>query len=72
MHTTIITCRITPEFLLLELSSFVRVLALDWYDDPATQTLRFEATQRITTFGLACRNLNLLPFRLLRWLSPRA
>ncbi len=46
--------------------------SLDWYDGPAALTLHYKTRVCVAAIGRSCRNLGLLPFRLLRWLLPRA
>jgi hypothetical protein len=55
-----------------ELSSSADTSPLDWYDNPAAQTSHLKAALYVTTFEPVCRDLNLLPFRHLRWLLPGA
>lgn len=65
-------CCVTSMSSYLELGSSMNALSLDRYDDPIALVIPCEAVQCVAASRSICRDLNLLPFRLLRWLSPRA
>jgi len=56
--------RISAMPLPLELGSFAGALPLGRYDDPAALISRCEAVQCVAAIKLVCRDLSLLPFRL--------
>lgn len=64
--------RVTSVRLPLELGSSGGASSLGRYDGSAALVFRRETMQCVAAFDLACWDLSQLPFRLLRWLSPRA
>lgn len=64
--------RVTSVRLHLELGSSEGASPLGRYDGSAALVFHREAMQCVTAFDLVCWDLSQLPFRLLRWLSPRA
>lgn len=64
--------RVTSVRLPLELGSSEGASPLGRYDGSAALVFRREAMQCVAAFDFPCWDLSQLPFRLLRWLSPRA
>jgi len=64
--------RVTSVRLHLELGSSAGASPLDWYDSPVSLVPRLETVLCVAATLKICRDFDLLPFRLLRWLSPRA